>query len=271
MGHVRLATCLKLYFEGRCLDNKLARRGKSKEKRSDCPLVTLALVVDARGFPVFSQIYEGNQAEPETLKDILVRLEKQAEKENLFQDLHPTIVMNRGIATSKNIELLKERQYPYVVVERRPAEKEYPKEFRQAKETFEPIANKGVYVKKVLAGDGCRVLCLSENRGQKETAMDALQEKRFLADLTRLSASVAKRSILLVAKVSERIGRIKERYPSIAQYYQIQMELSSDQKKASGLTWGKKTSRFERSVLTGCYCIETSHQDLDPRKSGSFT
>jgi transposase len=55
------------YFEGQCLNNEWAARGCSKEKRSDCPLVTLALVVDYRGFPVLSRIYDGNQSESATL------------------------------------------------------------------------------------------------------------------------------------------------------------------------------------------------------------
>jgi hypothetical protein len=59
------------YFEGSCKSNDLAKRGKSKEKRSDCPLVTMALVVDQLGFPVLSQIYHGKQSEPKTLKEIL--------------------------------------------------------------------------------------------------------------------------------------------------------------------------------------------------------
>ncbi len=67
------------YFEGSCLKNDLAERGKSKEKRSDCPLVTLALVVDQLGFPVFSQIYSGNQSEPKTLTDILDELYQEGD------------------------------------------------------------------------------------------------------------------------------------------------------------------------------------------------
>jgi len=102
-------------FEGRCINNELAKRAKSKEKRNDCPLVTLALVVDERGFPLFSQIYEGNQSEPETLSAILNRLYEP----DLFQHLKPTIVMDRGIATKDNLALLKEKKYPFIVIERR--------------------------------------------------------------------------------------------------------------------------------------------------------
>ena len=97
------------YFEGGASKNTSAARGHSKEKRSDCPLVTLALVVDNRGFPIFSQIYKGNQSEPETLKEILKRL--YVEDETLFKETLPTIVMDRGIATKNNLQLLKEKNY----------------------------------------------------------------------------------------------------------------------------------------------------------------
>ncbi len=56
------------YFEGSASGIEKAHNGKSKEKRSDCPLVTLALVLDASGFPKRSQVFEGNVSEAGTLK-----------------------------------------------------------------------------------------------------------------------------------------------------------------------------------------------------------
>lgn len=262
------------YFEGSCTDNSLAKRGKSKEKRSDCPLVTLALVVDERGFPLHSQIFGGNQSEPETLSDILNRLYKQDELD-LFGHVRPTIVMDRGIATKDNILLLKKNEYPYIVVERRAVEKDYVAEFTETKASFQRVDQKqgadlsqevtvseAVYAKKIPWEDGCRVLCVSEGRAAKETAMDTLKEERFIHDLTSLQTSVAKGNVILEAKVGERVGRLKERYPSIAGHYEITFELNVDQKKVTAVTWTKKPTRSERSTLTGCYVIETSHKEL---------
>ena len=254
------------YFEGGASKNTSAKRGHSKEKRSDCPLVTLALVVDYRGFPIFSQIYKGNQSEPETLEEILKRL--YVEDETLFKETLPTIVMDRGIATKNNIELLKEKHYPYIVVERRATEKDYAQEFTTAKDTFDKLEDdstedsSAVYVKKILTEDACRVLCWSEGRKQKERAMDILKEKRFLEDLERLKASVSKKGVLLATKVAERVGRIKERYPSMAKYYDIVLELDEEQKKVVSVSWVKLPSREKRATLTGCYVMETSHRDL---------
>ncbi len=48
------------YFEGACASNGQAKRGRSKDKQNRRPLMTLALLVDSRGYPIFSQIYKGN-------------------------------------------------------------------------------------------------------------------------------------------------------------------------------------------------------------------
>lgn len=262
------------YFEGSASKNDLAHRGKSKEKRTDCPLVTLALVVDDAGFPIFSQIYEGNKSEPETLQDILERLKKEASLE--LADRHPMIVMDRGIATKDNLALIKEMEFPYIVVERRAVEKEYVKEFKAAKKTFERITPKNaaegqeiqesVYVKKIPIEKGSRVLCLSEGREKKEMAMDALKEQRFLDDLNRLRTSVEKGNIKLVEKVAIRVGRLRERYPSIANHYDIHLNLDEEEKKVTSISHEKKETRQKRSVLTGCYVIETSDEALSAKE-----
>ena len=48
-----------------------AKRGHSKECRSDCALVTLAMALDASGFVRRVQFFAGNASEPATLKDML--------------------------------------------------------------------------------------------------------------------------------------------------------------------------------------------------------
>ncbi|UOF91700.1 IS1634 family transposase [Fodinisporobacter ferrooxydans] len=253
------------YFGGQCKNNTLAKRGKSKEQRADRPLVTLALVVDQRGFPIFSRIYGGNQSEPQTLPEILEHFHIP-EEPHLFAQEQPTIVMDRGIATKETIQLLKSCGYPYLVVERRAVEKEYVQEFEQVKTTFEPICHDStsgtVYVKKLPWENGSRVLCLSTGREQKEQAIDALKEERFLQDLGRLQASVAKGNIQLAEKVGERVSRLKERYPSIASHYDIVLQLDDSRKKVTTVTYSMKESRAKRHTLTGCYVIETSHRDL---------
>jgi transposase len=66
-----------IFFEGTGKLNKKAKFGPSKEKRNDCPLVTLGLVLDGDGFPKRSRVFEGNVSEGKTLEKMLLGLEKE--------------------------------------------------------------------------------------------------------------------------------------------------------------------------------------------------
>ena len=263
------------YFEGSAKGNKRAENGHSKEKRTDCPLVTLALVVDEFGFPVFSQIYDGNQSEPETLGDVLRKLKKDAE--NFFGDKKPVLIMDRGIATKDNMALIKENKYPYTVITRRQSEKDYKIEFAAIKyfmesdaktlpEGWETVDKENtVYITKISSDTTACVLAASIGRTAKEQSMDALKEKRFTEDMEGLKKSFEKGNILLPVKIGERIGRIKAKYPTIGKYYEIEVKLSDDQKKVAEIVWAKKPQREQRSILTGCYVIETTQIELSAK------
>jgi len=251
------------YFEGACKANAIAKRAKSKDKRNDCPLICLALLVDSQGYPVFSQIYEGNASEPLTLTDILDRLEK--DKQKTLLSITPTIVADRGIATKANIALLRERGYPYMVIERGEREADYIEEFRQAEDSFEKIVKKDatIYIKKQVQDNTARLLVLSEAKKEKEEAMDKLKEDRFLEDALRLEKSIAKGNVILASKVQVRIGRLLQKYPTVAKYYDIDTQADRANKKVLGLKVNKKSQRDDRRVLTGCYVIETTHKDME--------
>jgi len=62
------------FFEGSDKYNDQAVRSCSKEKRSDCPLVTLGLVLDNSGFPRCSKVFAGNASEPATLQTMVTSL-----------------------------------------------------------------------------------------------------------------------------------------------------------------------------------------------------
>jgi hypothetical protein len=65
---VTLYDLTNTYFEGHLSGNRKAKRGKSKEKRTDCPLVTLGVVLDGSGFIRRSRMFEGNISEAVTLE-----------------------------------------------------------------------------------------------------------------------------------------------------------------------------------------------------------
>ena len=250
------------YFEGTCKRNPAAKRAKSKDKQHGAPLMCLALLIDARGYPLFSQIYEGNKSEPVTLPEVLDRLEEDSEKTLL--SVKPTIVADRGIATEQNIELLKKRGYSYMVVERKTREKDYVDYFKDL-DSFESIKKDEqlIYFKKIQEGSLARLLVASQAKKAKEEAMDALKEKRFLEDTNKLKSSIAKKNVLLLEKVATRVGRIMGKYPTVAKYYELKVVPDTGNKKALDLIIVKKDKKREdRQVLTGCYVIETTHKDM---------
>jgi len=111
------------FLEGTGKYNPKARYGRSKEKRSDCPLVTLGLVLDMYGFPKKSQIFDGNVSEPKTLETMIGELAGGEVSEDPL--IRPTVVLDAGIASEKNLLWLKDKHYPYIVVSRK-KKKEIP-------------------------------------------------------------------------------------------------------------------------------------------------
>ena len=83
--------------------SKLARFGRSRQKRNDCPLVTLALATDEDDFPRRSSVLPGNVSEPGTLLDALDSLATEDEGED-----KPTVIMDAGFATEDNLAALRE-------------------------------------------------------------------------------------------------------------------------------------------------------------------
>ena len=75
---VTLYDLTNTYFEGEMAENVKAQRGHSKEKRTDCPLVTLGLVLAGSGFVRRSEVFEGNVSEGQTLEEMLEGLEAPA-------------------------------------------------------------------------------------------------------------------------------------------------------------------------------------------------
>ena len=106
---VTLYDLTNTYFEGEAAANPKARRARSKEKRSDCPLLTLGLVLDGSGFVRRSRSFAGNVSEATTLAGMLT---------GLGAPPGALVIMDAGIATEANLAWLVEHGYRYLVVRR---------------------------------------------------------------------------------------------------------------------------------------------------------
>ncbi len=250
---VTLYDLTNTYFEGEMTDNNKAKRGHSKEKRSDCPLVTLGLVLDGSGFVRRSRTFAGNASESTTLAEMLQGLD--APRDAL-------VIMDRGIATEANVAWLVEHHYRYLVVSR-----ERGRQFE--KEQAVPISTASgqtVSIQRVVSDDGTevRLYCHSEARQAKEAAMTNKFIEKFEGGLTKLAAGLTKphgekkRDKLLL-----RIGRLQEQSHGIGQHYSVTLTPDKTGTKVTALTWEKTPIDGSQLTHPGIYCLRTNELNMD--------
>ena len=87
----------------------LRRFGYSRDKRSDCVQVVIALIVTPEGFPVAYEVMPGNTSDKTTLPDFLRRVENQYGKMNRLW------IMDRGIPTEEALEQMRAQGASYLV------------------------------------------------------------------------------------------------------------------------------------------------------------
>ncbi|RPI70486.1 MAG: IS1634 family transposase, partial [Geobacteraceae bacterium] len=246
------------YFEGESKANGLAARGHSKEKRTDCPLVTLALVLDSSGFPRRSHVYKGNVSEPITLAEML----RDLERGHAFIAQKPTVVMDAGIATEDNVAWLRQQQYPYLVVSR--------KKHREFDEEASVVVKEDdectVRVQKVFDEESQETLlyCHSSQREKKDQAIDDRVTSRLEEALQKLADGLhKKRSMKKYDKVMVKIGRLREKYSRASKRFTITVEKDDTTGNATKISWQKTAVENTTDSYPGVYCLRTSHADWD--------
>ncbi len=253
------------YFEGRSLRNEKAKRGHSRDGRPDCKQVVIGLVLDGDGFPKAHEVFAGNRNDSTTVKDMLAALEKRVGKKT-----GATVTVDRGMAYGKNVEEIRQGGYHYLVAARPEERWDHESEFAEEagwEEVVRPPSPTNpfqkktqVWIKQCLAGEEVHVLCVSEQRKEKDRAIRERQEQCLLADLQGLSRRMSKRKRkpLSEAEVHQAIGRLRERYSRVGRYYQI---LYDAERRA--LSWqeeGEKKRRAQR--LDGSYVLKTDRRDM---------
>jgi transposase len=251
------------FFEGSGKYNRKAQYARSKEKRSDCPLVTLGLVLDMNGFPKNSRIFEGNVSEPKTLETMIRGLAgKDINEDSLFK---PTIVLDAGIATEDNIKWLKGKHYPYIVVSRK-KKKEIPSDVTMIA-VKEDAKTNTVFVQAGLAKnqetDELELYCHSIDKEKKEESIKNKFQQRFEDELLKARNALNLRNgTKRYDKVVERIGRLKERFKLVSHRYNVSIEKDTETDKAKNITWSRKKTEN----TSGVYCLRTDRKDLNEQQ-----
>jgi len=248
------------YFEGRKAGSKLTKYGKSKEKRSDAKIVAMATVINAEGFLKYSRIYQGNISDSKTLERTIQELSQNSSSTGR----KPVIVMDAGIITEENTLMLKEKGYDYICVNRTKL-----KEYKQVETSAETIT---VYDKrenpielKMVEKQGCPDTYMhvrSQQKAVKEASMNDHFSQRYEEDLENIRAALDKKGgTKKLVKVWERIGRLKERYPTANKHYKIEVIPDGQMDKAIDIKWSK--TQLKPKSNEGVYFIRTSLKKQD--------
>lgn len=248
------------YFEGQAAGNAKAKRGRSKEKRSDCKLLTLALVVDERGFAKYSRLYPGNQAECHTLDQIIESL--TALRPNLAKDR--TVIIDAGIATDDNVAYLKANSFHYIVVQRGKAD--FTPDDTRTMHIIRKTDQYMLEVKRHAQNGEALLLCRSTGRREKDQGIRSRQERLFLDRLQYYHDGLDKKGHTKhYPKVIEMIGRLREKYPRASKLYDVQVvadEIPVAKAKARAIVWKKRDHYDTLRQFEGCYVLRTDRVDL---------
>src|SRR6266496_5077232 len=253
------------FFEGRALANPKAKRGYSRDHRSDCKQVLIGLAVNRDGFPLAHEVYAGNRHDSTTLEEMLTALDQRI-------GLLPgqTVVVDRGMSGEQNLKKIVARKLHYLVAEPYGARNDWVEEFENDEDFSEvkretspanPFQRKSTIRVKLRQVDGeTHVLCISSERKGKDRAIREAHEKKLLVDLEKLEKRVAKGKGrgTKPAEVLESIGRLRERYSRVARYYR--MEYDSQTKVFRYSLDEAKRGRAEK--LDGSYLLKTDRVDL---------
>ena len=279
------------YFEGEALGNPKAKRGRSKEKRNDCPQVVLGVVFDRRGFELAHRVFEGNQSDGKSLIQMIEAMDKLVPSQTP-QGRQAMVLLDGGIATKANLALLREEHYHYLVNDSRRGRTAYHAEFLKEEE-FTLIGNRedksAVKVRKMAdplwvaptpeapkppgeqtaaaakatpaqperepEAPDTLVLCWSQGREQKESAILSSAEEKYLKGLGELSKRVKEGKLKDDKKIERAIGRLQKTHPRVQRFYQVELV---KQAKGKEVRWTRQDqTRQENEDLLGCYVLRT--------------
>lgn len=250
------------YFETRKPESKIAKYGRSKEKRNDCSLVVFTGVINSQGFIRHSRIYEGNKSDITTLSDMIKDLE-----EHSLPGTEHTIVIDAGIATDGNLEELDKKGYRYVCVSRKRI-KDYTVDTSKSKVIKLTDREKNKVELSIFKPEGYNDTWMyveSEAKRRKENSMNLKLRQRFEEDLNSIKSSFSKKGgTKLINKVWERIGRAKERHNRVSARYKL--KVTEKEGKATNLTWTITENKIKDDKSKGVYFIRTNHEKTEEGK-----
>jgi transposase len=225
--------------------------GYSRDHRSDCVQVVIALIITPEGFPLAYEVLAGNTADNTTLKDFLARIERQYGKARRIW------LCDRGIPTEEVLQHMRASDPPvqYLVgtpkgrltaLERALLEKPWVK------------AREDVRVKLLTQNQELYVFAESRDRIAKERSMRRRQLKWLWRRLKQLSTmqKLTREALLM------KLGAAQNKAPAAWRLVTVEMAIQG----ASFGYWLSRKKLREVRRREGRYLLRTNLTESDPAK-----
>ncbi len=250
------------YFEssGPADENDKRRYGYSRDKRSDCVQVVIALVVTPEGFPLAYEVLAGNTSDRTTLREFLNKIETQYGKAERIW------VMDRGIPTEEVLTEMRHRDPPVYYLVGTPKGRLSQLEQKLLGLPF-TLVRSGVEVKLLAHEQELYVLAKSHKRIDKERAMRQRQLRALLKRLKELNEMKFNSSQTLLLK----LGAAKGKYR--AAWRLIDIAIPESKTHSAHVTFSFRLNRQKlREVRRreGRYLLRTNLSGKEPAQLWQF-
>jgi transposase len=242
------------YFECDPPEEGKRRFGYSRDKRSDCVQVVIALIVTPDGFPLAYEVMPGNTSDKTTLADFLKSIEDQYGKANRVW------VMDRGIPTEETLQTMREADPPihYLVGTPKGRLTKLEKDFLE--KPWQKVRDL-VGVKLLEKGDELYVMARSDGRVNKERAMRRRRLKKLWSRLKELQQQKLTRDALLL-----KIGAAKKE--AGRSYFLVDIKFPKPKEPVNSETFTFRLRKNKLRIVRrreGCYLLRSNLVHQDPR------
>jgi transposase len=222
--------------------------GHSRDRRSDCVQVVIALVVTPQGLPLAYEVLPGNTADNTTLRQFLARIEHQ------YGKARRVWVMDRGIPTEAVLGEMRRSDPPVYYLVGTPKGRLKRLEQDLLVKSWEDV-RPGVQVKLLPQDEELYVFAQSHDRIAKERGMRKRQLKRLWARLAKLSSMKLTREALLM-----KLGAAQSQSPSAWRLVEVKVD-----EHAGRFTYSLRRDKLrEVRRREGRYLLRTNLTSTDP-------
>ena len=233
--------------------------GYSRDKRSDCVQVVIALVVTPEGFPLAYEVMAGNTADKTTLRGLLKKIEE------LHGKAQRVWVMDRGIPTEEVLAEMRQNEPPIQYLVGTPKGSLGRYEQQLLERPWEQV-REGVQVKLLPREGELLVLAESRDRIGKERSMRRRQLKGLVKRLKELQRMAPSRDSLLL-----KLGAAKAQFPAAWRLMEVKVPEVGDDKGESGFEFKLNREKLRKVWRReGRYLLRSNLSGENPAKLWEF-